>query len=375
MANILDYLDWRGDLRFDQSPFNEVDGYLLCKLGCPDLTGAVPADGFVRLDEGIRRYFSLYGEGEPRLGALISPMVVPAIRRLPDTPRYAGLKLGGFLSINDRLRNEQFSALTVVLPDGTHFVTFRGTDDTIAAWKEDFLLSVEDEVPAQKDAAAYLLRAADRAPGKLLVGGHSKGGNLAVYAALHAPEALQDRISGIYNYDGPGFRTDILDTPAYRRIRDRVITVLPQHTTVGKLLYHEQNCVIVRSDRSGVAAHDGFHWQVKGTRFLRCQDYSIFSKSFDRAIRECTGRMDREQQRAFIEETFELLTSTGAVTLTDLTDGRLMQAAELAVRMGKSQEVRRFLLTLARKTVSSMGRSLPEAFRNRRRRGESRGDS
>lgn len=363
MADILDYLDWRGDLTFAQSPFNEVDNYILCKLGCPDFSGIVPENGAVGIGEATTRYFAAHENGNIRLGLLASARVVPMIRRLPETRRFGALRLCDFINRVDPDREEQFSALTAELPDGVRFVAFRGTDDTIAAWKEDFLLSVRDVVPAQEDAAAYLLREAAGKPGPLMVGGHSKGGNLAVYAALRAPEAVQDRILAVYNNDGPGFRQDLSGTPAYARIKPKLHTIVPQHTIVGKLLYHEDDCEIVKSSQAGMAAHDGFNWEVLGTRFVRCADYSAGSKAFEAAIAEIARRMDTEERCAFIEELFGVLTSTGAVTLTDLTAHRLRQAVELAQGVRKSPEVRSFtkslLSLMLRETVSGARISVP----------------
>lgn len=358
MANIFDYLDWRGDLTFGQSPMNEVDAYILCKLGCPDFTGIVPADGTVTVSEAAARYFEAHGDGTVNLGLLISPYVVPMVRRLPETARFGPLHVGDFVnSVNPDL-DEQFSALTVALPDGTRVVTFRGTDDTIVAWKEDFLISVEDIIPAQKHAESYLMREAALGPGPLIVAGHSKGGNLAVYAALRSAPDVQDRIQAVYNFDGPGFRQDLSGTPEYARIRPKLHTVVPQHAMVSKLLYHENACTIVKSDQSGMAAHDGFRWEVRGTQFVRCPDYALASKAFEAAISDLAGRMDLAERMAFIDELFSVLTSTGAVTLSDLTAHRLRQAAEIAQRMRKSPEVRRFIQVLTalmlRETITNV---------------------
>ncbi|NCB51813.1 MAG: DUF2974 domain-containing protein [Clostridia bacterium] len=363
MANIMNYLDWRGDLTFEQSPFNEVDNYILCKLGCPDFGGIVPEKGEVAISEAVNRYFAAHENKDISLGLLTSPFVLTMIRRLPETARFGSLVLCDFINRVDPNREEQFSVLTIELPDGVRFVSFRGTDDTIMAWKEDFLLSVWDVIPAQRDAAEYLLREAERKPGRLMVGGHSKGGNLSVFASLVAPEEIQERILAIYNNDGPGFRRDYSSTPAYARLKPKLHTIVPQHTIVGKLQYHEEDCAIVKSSQSGLAAHDGFNWEVLGTKFVRSADYSLGSKAFEAALLEISSQMDTEERRVIIEELFAILTSTGAVTLTDLTERRLRQALELAQGIRKSPEVRKFIQSLltmmARETVSNARISVP----------------
>lgn len=344
MARITDYLDWRGDLPFAVSPFNEVDNYILCKLGELDYTEALPAGQTMtvgQLSESI-----LTEQTNPQLGLLSSPQLIPMLRRLPETPRFRNLILSNFVNRLIPEENEQFSALTVTLPDGVRYVTFRGTDDTIFAWKEDFLMIVEAVIPAQRDALSYLLQAAET-PGPLLVGGHSKGGNAAVFAAMMAPPAVQDRLLAVYNNDGPGFREDILAKPEYLRIRSKVHTLVSQHTMVGKLLCHETHCQIVRSDRAWIAAHDALNWQVLGTQFVRCEDYAPSSKAFEDALVDLQGRMNPEERRQFVDAMFDILTSTGAVTLTDLTEHRLRQALLMARELRQAPEVYRFMLSLA----------------------------
>lgn len=378
MANIMDYLDWRGDLAFEQSPFNEVDNYILCKLGCPDFGGIVPENGEVGISEAVERYFQANEKEKISLGLLTSPHVLPMIRRLPETVRFGSLVLSDYVDRLDPNKEEQFSALTIGMPDGVWFVSFRGTDDTILAWKEDFLLSVWDVIPAQRDAADYLVREAEKKPGRLMVGGHSKGGNLSVFASLVAPIKIQDRIIDIYNNDGPGFRRDLSSTPAYGRIKPKLHTIVPQQTIVGKLQYHETDCTIVKSSQSGMDAHDGFNWEVLGTQFVRGEDYTLGSKAFEAAIIEVSRQMGTEERRIIIEEMFAILTSTGAVTLTDLTERRLRQALEMAQGIRKSPEVRKFIQSLlslmVRETVSNARISVPiPKFRENRKKADDDG--
>ena len=261
MDNIFDYLDWRGDIPFSVSPFNEVDNYIVAKIGCCDFNGIVSGGTEpVAVGAALDAYFSLRGGDGVSFGALASPALAPLLRRLPETPRFRDLMLRCFVRRALPAMTEQFSALTVSIPDGTHYVSFRGTDDTLYAWKEDCMMALSGAIPAQRDAADYLMRTAAVLDGVLRVGGHSKGGNLAVYAAAQADAAVQDRIGIVYNNDGPGFAAEFLSSPGYLRIREKLLTLLPQYSIVGTLLEQETNCTVVRSSRFGVAAHDGFNW-------------------------------------------------------------------------------------------------------------------
>ena len=365
MDDIFDYLDWRGDLPFSVSPFNEVDNYIVAKIGCCNFDGIVPEDAqTVPIGEALDAYFDAVG-GDARFGVLCSAKLTPLLRRLPATPRFRDLTLSGFVRRALPERTEQFSALTVSLPDGTHYVSYRGTDDTLYAWKEDCMMALSGAVPAQRDAADYLAWAASAYDGPLRVGGHSKGGNLAVYAAANAPTAVQTRIGVIYNNDGPGFDAAFLDSPGYRAVRERILTLLPQFSIVGTLLEQDSNCTIVRSARFGVAAHDGFNWGVRGTAFLRCDDLSRSSRAFDATMERVLGQMDMDERREFIETLFRILTATGAVTLTDINERRLRKALSIARGMAKEKTVSRFVAEVIEQMVKEYVAVSAEVLRER----------
>ncbi len=365
MDDIFDYLDWRGDLPFSVSPFNEVDNYIVAKIGCCNFDGIVPEDAqSVPIGAALDAYFDAVG-GDARFGVLCSAKLTPLLRRLPATPRFRDLTLSGFVRRALPERTEQFSALTVSFPDGTHYVSFRGTDDTLYAWKEDCMMALSGAVPAQRDAADYLAWAAAAYDGPLRVGGHSKGGNLAVYAAANAPTAVQTRIGVIYNNDGPGFDAAFLDSPGYRAVRERILTLLPQFSIVGTLLEQDSNCTIVRSARFGVAAHDGFNWGVRGTAFLRCDDLSRSSRAFDATMERVLGQMDMDERREFIETLFRILTATGAVTLTDINERRLRKALSIARGMAKEKTVSRFVAEVIEQMVKEYVAVSAEQLRER----------
>ena len=345
MPTIMDYLSEKGGLSFAEAPFNEVDNYIVAKIGTPNYENVLPEDGHgVPLEQALSAYFERYGEAGNYLGALASPEIGPVLRRLPGLVRYRGLELSHYVRRHLPEETEQFSALTVTLQGEWSYVSFRGTDDTLLGWKENFLMSVEGAVPAQKDAAAYLSETAAQVSGPLMVGGHSKGGNLAVYAAAKAPEALQDRILRVYNNDGPGFLPEFYETEGYRRIRGRIRTLLPQHSIVGTLLTREKWASVVKSTRAGVAAHDGFTWEVRGEAFVRCPNLSRASLAFEETMDKVLGDMNAEERREFVEEFFDALSAAGAETITDLTETRLGEALTIAGSFRKGTGTKRFVL-------------------------------
>ena len=325
MANLLDYLDWRGDLTLEQSPFNEVDNLILAELSFVDFKEIVPAPGegeSVNLREAAEAFFAKFPAGEKiDMGVLVPAAIPDMLRKMADSRRFGDMRLNCFVDHLDVGRGEQFAALAIETGDKTLYLSFRGTDDTLAGWKEDFELACMPEVPAQKKALDYVRDAAKQFPRKKLrLGGHSKGGNLAVYAGVFCPESVQRRIIAVWSNDGPGFHTDLLDLPEHRRIAERIYSIVPKSSVVGMLLEHEEDYTVVDSDQLGFMQHDGFSWQVMGDHFVTLRQVTRQAHLSDQELRKWVHGLSVEQREVFVNAMFDVLTASGAVTLTDLKD-------------------------------------------------------
>lgn len=334
MANILDYLDWRGDLTLAQAPFNEVDNLILSELAFVEFDGIVPAPGAgsgVPLREAAAAFFRRQGDAEKiRLGVLVPDAIPALLEKMAASNRFGGMQLWAYANFLDPERAEQFAALTVETGDGCAYLSFRGTDDTIAGWKEDFLLSCLPEIPAQHKAVAYTEAAARSLPRRRLrLGGHSKGGNLAVYAAVFAPAAVQRRIAAVYSNDGPGFHEAVLNNPQHQRIAPRIFSIVPKSSVVGMLLEHEEAYAVVDSSQLGFMQHDGFSWLVQGDHFLTLRQVTRESQMTDRALTQWLRTVDPVQREAFVDALFAVMSASGAATLTDLKGDALKSAAAM----------------------------------------------
>lgn len=323
MANLMDYLDWRGDLTLDQDPFNEVDNLILAELSFVDFGGIVPPPGkggSVPLCNAADAFFRQHPEGEPiEMGVLVPDEIPDMLRKMASSPRFGGMRLGGFADWLDEGRGEQFAALTVETGDGRLYLSFRGTDDSLAGWQEDFYLAFMPQVPAQAMAVQYVRDMARQYPRrKLRLGGHSKGGNLAVYAAVQCPAAVQRRIESVWSNDGPGFHEDFLELPQHRRIAERIISIVPKSSVVGMLLEHEEDYTVVDSDQLGLLQHDGFSWQVMGRGFVTLGRITQQAQLSDTTLRQWLRGMSTEQREKFVHALFTVLKASGAATLTDL---------------------------------------------------------
>ena len=355
MGTILEYLAWRGDLTLEQSPFNEVDNLLLAELSFLELTDIVPEVGRgrgVRLRKAVEAYFARREGEDLSMGVLVPSQILTMAREMAEAPRFRDMRLTGFRSVLDPDREIQFAALTIDLGDGSLYLSFRGTDDTLVGWKEDFNMTFLPTVPSQQLAADYLKETADHSRGKALrLGGHSKGGNLAVYAAVHCAGAVQRRLAAVYNNDGPGFKESLLDRPEYRAVRDRIVTIVPQSSVVGMLLEHDDNYCVVQSSQQGLNQHDGFSWQVLGPAFVRAEDRSQEGRVNEEAIRGFFANLDDSRRRVFVDAMFEVLGSTNAQTLTELDSDRLKSLAAMVKTFKDLDRESRQMLTEALRVI------------------------
>ncbi len=333
MANMMDYLDWRGDITLEVSPFNEVDALILAELSFVDFEGIVPPPEIGRgiaLHEAAELYFSRRGGQDDDMGVLVPGTIVKMLRKLMHSARFGNMLLNGYAALLDDAIEQQFAALTIDLGNGSVYVSFRGTDDTLVGWKEDLNMGFLDEIPSQRQAVNYLTRMARQYGDRTLrIGGHSKGGNLAVYSAAKAPAEVQERIIAVHNNDGPGFAWPISETPGHRRIASRIRTILPQTSVVGMLLEHEKDYQVVYSTYEGIYQHNGFSWEVKGTQFVHLDDFSREGKLVDEALDKWAASLSAQQREALADALYSVFTATGAKTLSELNEEKLRSAAAM----------------------------------------------
>jgi len=323
LNTINDYLRWRGDLTLAQAPFNEVDSVILSMVCFMDFAGIVPGigePGTVTLQSAMAR-FDKAPEKSRRFGVIIPDDTLELARLTAESPRFADAELFAFENTVDEEQEMQFAAVTFRLSDGTLFAAFRGTDDTIVGWKEDFNMTFMSHVPAQDRAAAYLNQIARQFPGGIRTGGHSKGGNLAIWSVVHAEPLVRQRVIQAYSNDGPGFTREMLESPEYRQMRDKCVTFVPQSSLVGMLLTHDENYKIIRSVQTGLMQHDPFSWDVERDHYVYLPERSAFGEHSDAAMRLWIDSMTAEEKETLIHDLFTVLESTGAKTLTELTDG------------------------------------------------------
>ena len=326
MASVFDYLDWRGDLRFEQAPLNEVDSMILSQISYIDFEGVVPSehDGKpIPLLTAMRAYLRRHKGEVPYLGKILPPEVVSLAAKAAKSRRFCDVKLCGYVNRIHRRRQTQFSAITFRLSDGTGYVAYRGTDDTLIGWKENFNMSFMHPVPAQLVAVRYLEGAAATLTGDFYVGGHSKGGNLAVYAAVKCDPSLKGRILSVFNNDGPGFNREFITGTDYQSMRGKLRTIVPQSSVVGMLLEHEETYEVIKSNADGLLQHNGFSWEVLGSAFIHLDTISSESRLIDTTLKSWLNQMTAAEREQFVDSLYNSLSAAGIRTLTDLSADKL----------------------------------------------------
>lgn len=338
MANILDYISWRGDLSFSASPFNDIDALVLCQISYIDFDGLLPAEDFSASTtlSDLCDLFKNSPDLERRsdLGVLINKKSVDLLFAAASSVRFGNLKVTGYSSIIEPAIEEQFSAMTFLLPEKMNFVAYRGTDDTIVGWKEDFNLAIMDEVPAQSDAVRYLETAAASLKGSFIVGGHSKGGNLAVYAGAVASASVKKRVSVIYNLDGPGFSEKTLSSDNFYEAIPKIRSYYPHFSIVGMLFGHAGEYSVVESDETGIMQHDPFSWHLNGTTYTTLEGFDSGSVFFHETFNAWISNISDEQRSKFIEALFTLIQATDARTNSEIEKNLLRNSVKIIKAVG-----------------------------------------
>ena len=307
MSDIFDYLLWRGDLPLDVVPPNAVDTLILSALSYIDLGGLVPgdflhpvplkvvADAFAALPDRAER------DRVKRDGELLAACA--------RTERFGPLQLVFYRSELLPEQESQFAAVTWLLPGGSAVITYRGTDMSLAGWKEDFNMSFQPFVPAQEKALWYLEAFARVHGGPIRLAGHSKGGNMAVYAAACCQPDLQSRILSVHNHDGPGFHSAMLRSPGYRAILPKIHTFLPQSSVVGMLLEHEEPYTVVKSRQVSLLQHEPYSWAVLGGGFVTVAELDENSRLLDQTLKAWLAGRTMAERNEFVDALYELLTA------------------------------------------------------------------
>ncbi len=357
MANILDYMDWRGDVPFSLSPFNDVDNLVLAQSAYTLLDGILGEDGMISAQDAAAAFFEKYSRQQVMDDPQLHKMAPFLLEKISISRRFQGVRLLYYINEIDPEGEAQISAVTFSFPDFT-YVSFRGTDNSLVGWKEDFNLSYMSSTEGQRKAVDYLNRHFSDYNGRLLVGGHSKGGNFAVFASAFCDPAIREHIEAVYSNDGPGFREEVTESREYAQVLPKVISIIPESTLVGTLFGGRYDHKIVKSTARGLAQHDATSWEVHRDGFVEATGRTSESLRMDEAVSNWLCELSDEDRVFFTDVFFELLTANGATTVEDLSDSVLANMADvLKSARTLPKEKRKEFTGMLRKLIKSFGKA------------------
>lgn len=339
MADMLDYIRWRGDLPFTVSPPNEVDAVIFSTLSYIPFRGRTvfhPEEA-IPFSEAVEEFFS-YPEPPNYIRAQRD---LDLLKAAGESVRFGNTRITEYRPKFIKEQDTQFAGVTFLLDDGSLFVTFRGTDNTLVGWKEDLSMSFRSVIPSQALAKQYLQDVLMTHSGPVRVSGHSKGGNVAVYAVSQSAPVIRDRVLEVYNQDGPGFSVEFLEDPGYQAILPKIRTYLPQGSMIGVVLYRAEPVIIVQSHETGIMQHDPFSWNICGTAITRMDALNANSRFFRLTMENWLAGFDMDDRVRLVNMLYDLLTSGDVEVMDDILQPKSL--INYVARLRGSELIRKYL--------------------------------
>lgn len=368
MKNMLNFARYYQYTDYSTLPLCEVDSAILCQMSYYEFQGS----GMERdaIGPALKEYYSetdhLYPDG---CYTIHNDRQLVAICK--EGGRYGNIRGGFYVVSTDKMAQKQFSAITFELEPGVYYIAFRGTDNSVIGWKEDLNLSFQDSIPSQEDALSYTMRVMTLLPGTFYLGGHSKGGNLAVYTAAMLPPFLQSRCINVFNHDGPGFLPAFYETEGYGRIRDKIKKTVPESSFIGLLLEEDDRFDVVKSNQVSFFQHDMYSWEVEDCSFVRKEKgLDFIARSSAQAFRKWLNTLEYDKREQMIDQIFNLVSDAGIEIVQDFTKdkGKKIGAvrdnySELAPKERESlREGVRRLFSISAEEISAMAKKEGKAF-------------
>lgn len=351
MFDVKDYLKYYGDYTFHDEPFNEVDNLVFSLLMYIDFNGIIPAvgKGSITLGEASRFYWNKYSKYDTDMNILPARKAAYVLRMLQDCRRYRNVVVSNYRYVTGK--EEQFGAACFRLGKML-YVAFEGTDGLLSGWKEDFKLAYIFPTPSQKRAIDYLNEVVKFNDRCVYVGGHSKGGNLAVVASTFCKSKVKRRIKAVFNNDGPGLRKTEFNSANYRQMKDKIHTFIPEHSIVGLLLSHDDNYTVISSVSKGILEHEASSWCCFGGHFVNCS-LSKSSQRFDDIINRHIDNYDYEKMEKFTNVIFDVFKKAEISDLREIKSSTLRSVGRIiASTKDIDPEVREMLFELIKAFIA-----------------------
>lgn len=314
MAGINTYIKEYGDKTFNEEKFNEIDNVILSSVVYLNFDGIVPKNKkSISLCEAGNIFLYKYNYFDVSKLGIAQKVSYKILKQIVNTKRYKDIQMYNYKYIVDT--DTQFGAVCFKVKKKFIYVAFEGTDNLLSGWKEDFQMAYEFPVPSQKLAVKYLNENIKLFDKNIIVGGHSKGGNLALVSSMYCKNRINKKIKRIYSNDGPGLKKEQIESENYSKVRDRLIHLVPNYSYVGVLLRNDKFTVI-KTNRKDFMAHAVSSWQVNKNEFIR-ENLSSISDNFRKSLLKWLDEHDLNQREKMISTVFKTLEESGIKNLND----------------------------------------------------------
>lgn len=304
MQTLTDYIDNYCDVPFTEKGFCDADNVAMCYMFYMPLENVVSDDVNAepqRFSRVASTVFAQRGYEHKAMGLILLKDISVKMMAMARSRRFAEMNVVACTEVYQKEPAVQFGAGTFLLPNGQIVVVFRGTDDTLTGWEEDFDILFKPSIPSHKLATEYIESIAEKFDGDIILCGHSKGGYVAQYAALYCSDKTRSRIKALYNNDGPGFADySFLQTDSYKELLPKYKHFVPQSSFIGMLLSHDEDYTVVRSKRVlGPLQHDLSTWLFDGAELKTAKELTSTGKFNDMLMRDVVSNMTKEDREAF----------------------------------------------------------------------------
>lgn len=352
MTNLMDYMDWRGDITLEQDGFNVIDALIMSQLSYVDFENVgLDAGSPVCIKDAVAGCLKQYENPDEMLDSQELNEGQKTFIRMRKCDRYRNLELVFYSQKFSEEKAMQFGAVTILLGNGDIVVAFRGTDGTITGWEEDFNLCYMMPVASQVEADEYLDSVMKTLAGKVYICGHSKGGNLAIYSTFHRSDEQIMRIEKVYSFDGPGFMKEVVAGAEYKRIIPKIESYLPQSSIVGMIMYSGEDYNIVHSEAHGLMQHFVLSWNVIGKEFVPDEQLKDVSIVFNSACRKWIDGISPKERRLFTHIVFKILKAPNADSFSEYSSNLIRTANSIIKSYGSLDKTTRQMI---KKIVAQM---------------------
>lgn len=357
--NMITFAEEYREKGFEELPFCMVDSLIMSQIAYFNYGNSAFSQEFFqgKLCDFYREYPDIVMKG--MLTTQGDKVLLEVLRK---GGRHGNLRACCYVDQLDRAGEMQFAAITFELREGEYYIAFRGTDCSVVGWKEDFALSFQEVIPAQKVALEYARKVMSILPGRFYIGGHSKGGNLAIYAAAGLSAGMQRRIRKVYNFDGPGFQGEFYQSKGYQRIRPRICKIVPQSAIIGMMLESDSICRVVHSTAEAVAQHNPYSWVVSGRELEKADGVDALSGIIKRTLDGWLEVLSTEERKKIVNTVFDVIYGAGINLFYEIVEQRFEKIRALIDSAScVDQEERKRVYTALRRLLGITAEELHRA--------------